>query len=251
MDRAGVSKLIVLMSIVWLQGASCEGSSSLAPAAELRVAHLAPGVPNPLDTALDFEVLSQGSFDDIQFAHVSDTVLLDADTYFVTASATNGVAEALADAAPRLDDSTLSTVIAYRDASEPDGLNLAVLGADEFGLGTTTGRLVVGHGADDSEWALVDVVDASTGEVLIAGLAFGDQSAPIDVEAGELEVRFDGVLPSADISQGPFLVTVEPDELLLLFIIDVDTNVNSVNAELYGLGPRTIGSIDPLPKGMP
>lgn len=252
MNREVASRLVILTLSVCLQGGACEGDSAFGEGlGEIRVVHLAPAFPDPSDTALDFEILGEGFFGDVAFAEASDNASLDPDLYFLTAAASNGTGDPLASTSFDLDAFAPSTIVAYRDDAQSSALSLATLELGTSLLGEGRGRVLIGHGADDPGWTLVDVVNADTGDVIAEDLVFGGQSASIDVDAGELPLLFEGVPPSMGIDEGPFLVTVEPQEALLLFIIDVDPTADSIDAELYGIGPMTTGTIEPLPRGTP
>jgi hypothetical protein len=106
---------------------------------------------------------------------------------------------------------------------------------------------VVGHGADDSSWPAVNVVDADTSAVLIADLMLGAQSESVELVAGDYALRFDGSSPPPTIEQGPFRANIEPRQSLILFVVDEDTVDDSVGAAVYAIGPDAKGSVPPLP----
>ncbi|MGB5809230.1 MAG: DUF4397 domain-containing protein, partial [Polyangiales bacterium] len=239
MNRVGVPSWAVVVWSMTLLGASCEDSSVGLLPAMLRVAHFAPEVPGIADTELDFTILDQGSFERIAFARASDYATLDPDLYFVDVTPVGVAGAPLAMVAPRVDVNLQYTLVAYRDVDETSGLSVLVAQEDPRGPLFDGGSVVVVHGADDDVWRTVSVVDADTEDVLVTDLAFGSQSAPFDLAAGMYNLRFDGVAPSAMIDQGPVQVRVEPNETLLLVLIDTDVTAGVVDAAVYSLGPST------------
>lgn len=214
----------------------------------LRVAHLAVGVPALDATELDFTVTDQGSFNGISFGRATPPATLPSDIHQLSVTEPGGV-ESLADATWELEADVRYTVVAYRKPEATGALGLFVFdeGIDDLEMGH--GRVLIGNAADDSTWAMVHVVDSGTGEVVAPSLAPGDQSEPIDLEAGQYELGLSISSAPPAIDLGPFLVDVAADETTILILVDGDVTDGAVEAAVHVLESTTAGMIPAIPLG--
>lgn len=221
------------------------GAGGIAPSI-LRVAHLAVAVPEADAARLDFTVVDQGSFNDIAFGRASGRATLAAGTHRVDATEPGG-GPPLASVTWELEPEGRYTVVAYRNSGEAISTGLIVFDEGTEGLEAGRGRIVIGHGADDSTWATVDVVDSDASEVLATGLVLGGQTAPIDLAAGPRELGFSVSSVPPVIDEGPFPVDVSTGETTVLLVVDGDLVDASVDATVYILEPNTTGMIPAIP----
>lgn len=224
------------------------GGAGGAETAMLRVAHLAPDVPAAGATEVDITIVDEGSLRSFSFGRVSayTTLPTGLHTLRVTEPVVGG--ELLASITPELELDGWYTVIAFRDSREAGEMSLMLVEESTVGLATDSGRIVVGHVADDSSWAAVNVVDSDTDEVLAANLGFGERSEPSDQVAGQYSLGFDVSPPSPMIDEGPFRVNVDAEQPSILVVVDNDTADESVDAAVYAIGSDTAGLITPLPR---
>jgi hypothetical protein len=228
-------------------GSGGEGGADGTDMPMLRVAHLAPEVPAAGATRLDFDIVDEGSLNGFGFGRVSDYAALPPGTHTITASRAGTSTQRLGRLTTRLETEGRYTVVAYRDSTEPSALGLLIIDESTVGLAADRSRLLIVHGAGDSAWSTVNVVDADTDDVYAADLMFANQAEPVELLAGAYRLGFDVAPPSPMIDEGPFAVNLLGDEALILLVVDTDTVEASVTAAVYVLGPDTIGSISPLP----
>ena len=114
------------------------------------------------------------------------------------------------------------------------------------------GRVLVGHGADDSLLEPVDVinVDACPPAVL-DDFAFAEVAGPLDLSATTLNLAF-SLTSTGECSAdaGPLAAPVTPDLVTLLIAVDTDTLDQSLAPAIYALigdASGTIPTLDPSP----
>ena len=221
------------------------GAGGMVPST-VRVAHLAVAVPEVDAARLDFTVVDQGSFNDIAFGRASGRATLAAGMHRVEATEP-GSGSPLASVTWELEPEGRYTVVAYRNSGEAASTGLVVFDEGTEGLEVDHGRVVIGHGVDDSTWATVAVVDSDASEVLATGLVLGGQTVPIDLVAGPHELGFSVSSVPPMIDEGPFPVDVSTGETTVLIVVDGDFVDASVDATVYILEPDTAGMIPAIP----
>lgn len=218
------------------------GGAPLVETSTLRVAHVAVGGPGVDSPELDFNIADQGSFNGISFGRATQLATLPSDVHQLSA-AEPGRMTPLANVTWELEADVRYTVAAYRERDPVDAIGLFIFDERIDGLELGRGRVLIAHGAADSAWGTLNVVDTGTNEVIAAALAPGDQAQPIDLAAGsyELGLSISSVPPTID--AGPFLIDVAADETTVLILIDEDPSDGSVEGVVYVLEPTTVGAI--------
>lgn len=224
------------------------GGMEGAETAQLRVAHFAPEVPSAGATDIDFNIVDEGSFNSIGFGQVTQYAVLRTGIHSVTAREPGARGEPSASVTPELSVDEQYTILGYRHSREAGAMGLLLFEESVSGLAVNNGRLLIGHGADDSSWPALDVVDADTDEVLAADLLFGSLTEPIDLVAGEHRFGLYVASSLPRVERGRFRVNVEMGEVVILIVVDNDTVDASVDAAMYSIGPNTTGSVSALPR---
>ncbi|MFC7203544.1 DUF4397 domain-containing protein [Haloferax namakaokahaiae] len=161
------------------------------PAVSLRVAHLSPDAPN-VDVLVDGEAV----LTDVPFGTVSDYLMVDEGTYQVTVQAAGDPETVVFDES--LDLAAGAYTAAAVGELEEDAENpfmVQILEDDRSEPEGETARVRVFHASPDAP--AVDVTVASSGDVLVDGLAYGE-TATVDVPAGEYTVEVRGDTDSND-----------------------------------------------------
>jgi hypothetical protein len=224
------------------------GGTGGAEMASLRAAHLAVEVPSADNTALDFNILGEGSFVAVPFANVTENTPLFPDVYVVEVTPAGAPDEVLSTVTPRLAVGASYTLVAYRDPSQEGSLSIFVfedLGENEVG------QVAFGHGVDDSNWSTISVVNADTEDILAEDLLFGTQVNLGDAPQGRLSFGFDVSPPPSAIDDGPYSIDVEPDSYTIIVPVDNDVVDGSVDSAVYAVDRQSIESISPLPSTSP
>lgn len=219
-------------------GLGGEGGSGDEMGTRLRMVHLAPELPTPSATKVDFVVVGHGRFLSIEFSQVTSYIAFDPDVYVVQVNELGSSVNVLASLTAELEVDQRHSVIAYRNSAQPT--EMSVMFFEESGEG-----LSIGHGADDPLWPSLRVVNADTGEAILEEVSFGSV-APVDLPAGDYSVRFDASPPAPGQQAGPFALTVAKDEVLVLVLADDDPGIDGEGVEVYALGPDTGGLVSPL-----
>lgn len=214
----------------------------------LRVVHLAVGVPGIDEPRLDFTVVDEGSFNGIAFGRASQPAILSAGEHRLNVTYPGG-GQLLATLAWELEVDARYTAVAYRDSSQASSTGLILFEDGSDGRPVDRGRVLFGHGADDSTWSTMAVVDSDANQVLATGLVLGSRTEPIDLPAGPHDLGFSVSSPPPAIDQGPFRIDVTIDETLLLIMVDGDIVDGSVDLAVYVLEPDTAGMIPAIPPG--
>lgn len=221
------------------------GEGGIEPAM-VRVAHLAPDAPRPTGTAVNFFMSGAGSFNSIEFGIVTLYGVVRPGPLVVEVQ-TLGRGDVLASASGDVESGGRYTFIAHRDGAQATEMSLVFFDENVSDLSSTQGRLIVGHGVDDASWDVVQVVLIDEDPVPLGQLGLGQQTPPIDLDAGPHSLGFDTTAPSPEIDVGPFTVELESEEPLILFAIDRDTADLSALPEIFPIRPDTAGEVDPLP----
>lgn len=218
--------------------------------AKVRVAHLAPEIPSDSDTAVDILVNGNTAISGLEFANATGFVDFPVGTYNFGIAA-EGSTMTVFDADVPLTADQIVTVVAIRNtvnSGDEELVTVLLMDGSTDGLAMGSGRVVVGHGADDS---LLDPVNVlNTGDCpppLIPNFAFGTVADPLDVEAAGVNIAFN--LTSSDacvVDVGPLAAPVADDVATLL--IAVDTNVADTNPApaVYALIDDASGEIPTL-----
>lgn len=227
-------------------GVGGEGGQGGIEPAMVRMVHLATDVPRPDRTEVNFFMIGSGSFDFIGFGIATLYGVVPPGTLVVEAR-TLGRGNVLATASGEVESGGHYTFVAYRDGAQATSMSLAFFDEGVSDLSPTQGRLWVGHGVDDASWDTVQVVLADGDLMPIAQLGLGQQTPPIDLDAGSHSLGFDITAPSPAIDVGPYSVELDAGTPLILFAVDRDTSNLSVIPEVFPIVPDFAGAIDPLP----
>lgn len=204
--------------------------------AQLRIAHLAPEVPSLADTNVDILVNGNTAITDIEFREATDFIEFPVGDY------TFGIAQAGSDTpvfefSATLEPDAILTVVAYRTVASGAAAPVGVLvfeGSTD-GLPMGSGRVIVGHGADDSDLATVDViVTDDCPPALIDDFLFGSVRGPLDLPAADYNLGIAAV-DSCTPAAGPLVASVTADVVTLLVAVDNDVADNSLAPAVYAI----------------
>jgi len=203
----------------------------------VRVAHLAPDVPSMADTNVDILVDGATAIEDLQFAEATGFVELPAGTYTFGIAAA-GSTEPVFEFEATLSDGQIATVVAIRTVVDSGGaapVNVLVFDGSTDGLEAGSGRVLAGHGADDSSLSEVDVIatDACP-PALIDDFLFGTVRGPLNLPAGEYNIGIAAV-GSCSPAAGPLVAPVTADLVTLLIAVDNDTADEALAPAVYAL----------------
>jgi hypothetical protein len=136
------------------------------------------------------------------------------------------------------------TVVAYRSGDAMAPVAAFVFNNATDGLASGSGRVVVGHGADDDALDPVNIVttDAAMPTMctpLIPGFVFktiapGAEDAPLDIDVDEVFVAFDLDEECPPATLGPVAVPVTDDVVSILVAVDEDTT-DGLDVELWAI----------------
>jgi hypothetical protein len=220
-------------------GAGGAGGTGGAEMAMVRVAHLAPDVPTMADTNVD--ILVDGpvttTIEDLQFAEATGFVSLPPGEYtfgIAVAGETVPVFEFNATLVP----STIATVVAIRtdvSTSGTDLVNVLVFDGSTDGLAAGSGRVLVGHGADDTGLAAVDVINNDAcPPALVEDLLFGTVQNVADLPEASYNVAI-AAPASCVAAAGPLVAPVTADVATLLVAVDTDPTGPVLAPAVYAL----------------
>lgn len=218
-------------------GAAGSGGTGGMPMAtgNVTAVHLAPEVPSAESTAVALFVDGAEATDlgTLEYSQSTGKIALPVGTYDIGIGVPGGDAPLL-----QLDDVELTegadlVVVAYRTNDELP-VKVFVFANSTEGLESGSGRVFVGHGANDSA---LDPVNVSVGEdpdcdTLIPSFVFGT-TAPaegvLDLPEGTYKIGFDVTLDgeSACADVGPVDVPVTPDVVSILIAVDENTEDSS------------------------
>jgi hypothetical protein len=231
-----------------LEGTEGEVPTLAAPkTASIRVAHLAPEVPMMGDTAVDILINDNTAIPDLEFAQATPFIDLPVGDYtFGIAPA--GTTEAVFEFDATLIDGQIATVVAYRSvaAGTEDPVGVLLFDGSTENLVGGSGRVLVGHGADDSLLDPVDVINVDDCPPPIADdFVFGTTAGPLDLAAGNVDIAF-SLDDNCGIAAGPLRAGVTADVVTILVAVDNDVDDNSLTPAVYALVGDASGSIPTL-----
>lgn len=261
MNRARASTTALLELAIGIALIGCNSSSGMigtgatgggggmggSETAMLRVAHFASDVPLASATEMDFVIPGEGSFNSIGFGQVAQYATVRTGRHIVSANEPGAGGELLSSITAPLEIDGRYTIVAYRDSREAAALGLMILEEETAGLAMGSGRVLIGHAADDNSWQTVNVVDFESDQVFAADLVFRGQTVPRDLVAGEYLFDFDVLAPVPIAAQGLFRLNVETGQSSLLIVVDHEVMDESVDVAVYAIGPTTVGPVSPLP----
>jgi hypothetical protein len=218
--------------------------------AQVRIAHLAPEVPSPADTNVDIIVNGNTAITDIEFREATGFIELPVGDY-VFGIAPAGSDTPVFEFPATLEPDAILTVVAYRTVASgaDDPVGVLVFDGSTDGLPMGSGRVIVGHGADDS---LLDPVNVlNTGDCpppLLPNFEFGAVSDSLDLDIAGVNIAFN--LPSSpecQVDAGPLAAPITDDVVTLLVAVDNDVADNSLVPAVYAIiGDFAGNDIPPL-----
>ena len=206
--------------------------------AQVRIAHLAPEVPTAGDTNVDILVNGNTALTDIEFREATGFVELPVGDYTFGIAAA-GSSDPVFEFPATLEAGAILTVVAYRTvvsgADEPVGV--LVFDGSTDGLPMGSGRVIVGHGADDS---LLDPVNVlNTGACpppLLADFEFGAVSPSLDLDIAGVNIAFNlSGSPECQVDAGPLAAPITDDVVTLLVAVDNNVDDASLAPAVYAI----------------
>ena len=213
--------------------------------ASVTAVHLAPEVPTAVDTEVAIFVNGANSGVTISYGETTGRIPLAAGTYDLGLGLPDGTEPLLELPGVELTDGDDLTVVAYRTNEAPLPVGVFVFSNSTDDLASGSGRVFVGHGANDPA---LDPVGVSLGvdpdcSTLIPGFEFGT-TAPaegmlLDLPEGTYQIGFD--LTPDDMNDcadfGPVGVPVTPDVVSILVAVDENTSNDpgELAPELWGI----------------
>lgn len=229
-------------------GGTGGGGGSTTEMAMVTVAHFAPEVPSAMDTNVDIIVSGDADavIEDLAYGESTGRVELPPGTYTFAVAVAGETDPVLTIPDVPLAAGTDITVVAYRSGEEAPASPVAVFVFDNSteGLDSGSGRVFVGHGADDAALDGVNIVTAdglmpTMCMPLILDFAFGTtapgaEDPPLDLDVDEVFVAFDldDTCPPATL--GPLAVPVNDNVVSLLVAVDEDTT-DGLDVELWAI----------------
>jgi hypothetical protein len=206
--------------------------------AQVRIAHLAPEVPSMADTNVDVLVNGNTAITDIEFREATEFAELPVGDYtfgFAAAGTDTPVFEFSA----TLEPDAILTVVAYRTVTSGGDAPVGVLVFDGStdGLPMGSGRVIVGHGADDSLLEPVNVLNTGACPPPFLGdFMFGSVSAPVDLDVPDVNIAFSlTTSPECQIDAGPLAAPITDDVVSILVAVDNDVTDNSLDPAIYAI----------------
>jgi len=106
------------------------------------------------------------------------------------------------------------------------------------------GRVLIGHGVDDSLWRLVNVVDTATDAVIVPNLEFGAPVPPTPSDSFDIPAdkwfHF-----GFDVSAARFPVLLPAGRFTIVVPVDADTRDESVALRVYAIADIFRGQLRP------
>jgi hypothetical protein len=219
---------------------STEGDiPTLAPpeTGQVRIAHLAPEVPTLVDTNVDILVNGNTAIADLEFEEATGFVELPVGDYTFGIAVAGSTEPVFTFDATLIADQVL-TVVAIRTVVDSEGaapVNVLVFDGNADSLLEGSGRVIAGHGADDSGLAVVDVIatDACP-PALIEDFLFATVRGPLDLPASEYNIGIAGV-DSCTPAAGPLVAPVTADVTTLLVAVDNNVTDGMLSPAVYAL----------------
>ena len=228
-------------------GGTGGGGGSTTEMAMVTVAHFAPQIPTAMDTNVDIIVSGDADavIEDLAYGESTGRVELAPGTYTFVVAAAGSTDPALTIPDVQLAAGTDITVVAYRSAVAEAPVAAFVFNNATDGLASGSGRVYVGHGADDEALDPVNVVTTDTLMMptectdLIPGFEFGTQQpgaedAPLDIEADQVFVAFDLDADCPPVTLGPVDVPVNDNVVSILVAVDEDPTA-ALDVELWAI----------------
>jgi len=225
------------------------GSGGMAGVGAMVTAvHLAPEVPSAASTAVAIFVDGTDSGVTIEYGQSTGRIPLPAGTYDIGLGLPGGDAPLFQLDGVALSDGDDLTVVAYR-TNEALPVDVFVFSNSTAGLTAGSGRVFVGHGANDPALNPVNISTSNaTGDAqcmtLIPDFSFGTTfpaDGVADLEAGTLNVGFDVTTDDMDACPqvGPVPVPVTADVVSILIAVDENTSndMGQLGPELWAIIP--------------
>jgi len=244
-------------------GSGGNGGTGGTPATgNVTAVHLAPEVPSADDTAVALFVngAEATALGTLEYSQSTGKIALDVGTYNIGIGVSGEAAPLLSVDGVMVTEETDLVVVAYRTNAELP-VDVFVFDNSTEGLAAGSGRVFVGHGANDSALSPVNVVTTDAAEPtsctdLIPGFLFGEIKP--DVAGGDtpLDIADDSVFVALDLDDecppatvGPVAVPVTDDVVSILVAVDENTEDSSevegaLNPELWAIIPD---AADPQP----
>jgi hypothetical protein len=213
---------------------------TLAPpeTAKLRIAHLAPEVPTAGDTNVDILVNGNTAITDIEFREATGFVELPVGDYMFGIAAA-GTDTPVFEFPATLEANAILTVVAYRtiESGAADPVSVLVFDGSTDGLAMGSGRVIVGHGADDT---LLDPVNVlNTGACpppLLPNFKFGAVSDSLDLDIAGVNIAFNvPTSPECQVDAGPLAAPITDDVVTLLVAVDNNVADNALAPAVYAI----------------
>ncbi len=206
--------------------------------AQVRIAHLAPEIPTDVDTNVDILVNGNTAITDIEYREATGFVELPVGDYLFGIAAA-GSTEPVLEFPATLEAGAVLTVVAYRTVASgaDDPVGVLVFDGSTDGLPMGSGRVIVGHGADDS---LLDPVNVlNTGACpppLLADFEFGEVSASLDLDIAGVNIAFNlPNSPECQVDAGPLAAPITDDVVTILVAVDNNVDDNSLDPAVYAI----------------
>jgi hypothetical protein len=206
--------------------------------AQVRIAHLAPEVPSLADTNVDILINGNTAITDVEFREATGFIELPVGDYMF------GIAVAGSDTPvlefpATLEPDVILTVVAYRTvASGADApVGVLVFDGSTDGLPMGSGRVIVGHGADDSLLETVNVLNTGAcPPPFLADFMFGTVSTAVDLDVAGVNIAFNlTTSPECQVDAGPLAAGITDDVVSILVAVDNEVNDNDLNPAIYAI----------------
>jgi len=218
----------------------------------IRFAHLAPELPTPENTEVDILMDGVPVVQDLAFGVATEFITFPAGINTFVPVPAGATEPGFLQAGVGLADGSILTLVlvsAVNFIGAPAMFGIPFSGSLEE-LPPGSGRVMIGHGADDSLLDPVGVVNADAcPPPIIDQLGIGGPSLPIDLPAGTIDVGL-SLRPAEDdgctIAAGPFVAPVAADVVSLFIAVDTDTADESLAPVIYSLVGDASGTIPTL-----
>ncbi len=226
-------------------GGSGGTGGAMTGTATVTAAHLAPEVPTAEDTEVAIFVDGENAGVTISYGESTGRIMLDAGTYDIGIGLAEGTEPLLELMDVELMDGDDLTVVAYR-TNEALPVDVFVFNNSTDGLASGSGRVFVGHGANDPALDPVNISTSNeTGDAdcmtLIPGFEFGTTfpaDGVADLPSGSVNIGFDVTDDEDACPQvGPVPVPVTADVVSILVAVDENTSndAEQLAPELWAL----------------
>jgi len=223
--------------------------------ATVRIAHLAPEVPTDSDTSVDILINGNTAVEGLTFETSTPFISLPVGDYnFGIAAA--GSTDPVLDADVTLVADQVLTVVAIRNVvASGGGAPVSVLTFDGStdGLPMGSGRVIVGHGADDSLLDPVNLLNVGNcPPPLLPNFAFGTVSDPVDLGIAGVNIAFNLTTSNeCVVDVGPLAAPITDDVVSILIAVDRDVADLQLDPAVYALIGDASGAIPTLSPAIP